>query len=267
METEQTILAALRRCFPEREYAVIPQVRNAAGFSATRTADVIVMSLWPSRGLILTGFEIKVSRSDWVKEKITPEKAEAIAKYCDRWILAVSDPNIVREGELPANWGLWHVADGSAKELVKAKPLDPVPMTRSFLAAILKRAVEYSVQPEEMQNFGAAEYQRGKTEGEQRSKHAYENFDRKAREYGELKQAIEESLGIRFWSTADIKEAGKGFREWRDLIKHGNSADVLNSADVCVRQFENILADLKRSVEKARATIAPFSRWGLSHGN
>jgi hypothetical protein len=32
---------------------------------------------------------------------LLPEKAEKIARYCDRWYLAIGDENIVQEGELP----------------------------------------------------------------------------------------------------------------------------------------------------------------------
>lgn len=82
-------------------WAFVPKVRDAAGFSATRTIDAIAMSLWPSRGLELHGHEIKVSRSDWLRELKEPEKAEAFSSVVDRWWLVVSDAQIVAAGELP----------------------------------------------------------------------------------------------------------------------------------------------------------------------
>jgi len=58
-----------------RRYAVAAGVRSHAGFDARRTADYVAMDLWPSKGLALHGHEIKVSRSDWLRELKEPEKA------------------------------------------------------------------------------------------------------------------------------------------------------------------------------------------------
>ena len=98
------------------------------------------MGLWPSRGLHLHGFEIKVSRSDWLRELKSPAKADKMFRYFDRWWLAVADKDIVRNGELPETWGLL-VMD----KIVKTAPeLEAAPMTREFLAAIMRRVGENS---------------------------------------------------------------------------------------------------------------------------
>ena len=145
--TEGDVLLALRDHFTPGEYVVLPQVRNGAGFNATRTADALVMSVWPSRGLFLSGIEIKVSRADWFKEKQNPKKADDIAKYCDYWYLAVGDENIVQDGELPPTWGLLVPGKEPPKMRVKFTPtkLEAQPLTRNFLAAILKKALEVVV--------------------------------------------------------------------------------------------------------------------------
>ena len=64
--TESDLTDALKARFCLPAWAFFPAVRNAAGFDANRTADGIAMSLWPSRGLEVYGFEIKVSRGDWL---------------------------------------------------------------------------------------------------------------------------------------------------------------------------------------------------------
>lgn len=58
------------------EHAFLAQVRNAAGFDANRTFDAVTVGLWPSRGLPVDVWEIKVSRSDWLNELRKPAKAE-----------------------------------------------------------------------------------------------------------------------------------------------------------------------------------------------
>jgi hypothetical protein len=122
--------------------AVFDEVGNGTGSNCRRHADMVAMGLWPSRGLFLEGIEIKVSRSDWLSELRAPEKADAVGKFCDFWWLAIGDPSIVHEGELPANWGLL-VLDGEKLKLAKqATKLEAAPLDRTFVAALLRRAAE-----------------------------------------------------------------------------------------------------------------------------
>lgn len=87
------------------EYAFLTQVRNDGGFSATRTFDAVAVALWPSRGYAIDVFEIKVSRSDWLRELKDPAKSEAAWQIGNRfWIVATA--GIVQPGELPPGWGL-----------------------------------------------------------------------------------------------------------------------------------------------------------------
>jgi hypothetical protein len=134
--------AAVRERFG-RSAAVFDEVGDATGYRGRRRrADCIAMGLWPSRGIHLEGIEIKVSRSDWIAELKSPEKADAIGKYCDFWWLAVADETIVKDGELPANWGLL-VLDGTKLRCAKQAPkLEAEALDRGFVAALLRRAAE-----------------------------------------------------------------------------------------------------------------------------
>lgn len=129
------------------EYAFLRHVRNAAGFDASRTFDAISVSLWPSRGLQMDGYEVKVERGDWVRELRDPAKAEAACQVVDRfWVCAPK--GIVRDGELPATWGLMEPTEikGEWKLVVKvqAPPLHDLTNTkrgmvsRTFLVAMLR---------------------------------------------------------------------------------------------------------------------------------
>lgn len=143
----EAVKAALRKRYAYPAWAILEEVRDAAGYDATRSADAIAMSLWKSRGLELQGFEIKASRSDWIRERDSPEKAEAISRYCDRWWLVASDSSIVRDGELPPSWGLLVLQGTENKVSLKTVKEAPVntsvtPISRTFLATLMKRAVE-----------------------------------------------------------------------------------------------------------------------------
>ena len=62
----------LRTRYQAPAYAYLPQVGDSTGYSVHRHADAIVMSLWPSRGLHLMGFEIKAG----LIEKLTVRKKQ-----------------------------------------------------------------------------------------------------------------------------------------------------------------------------------------------
>ena len=141
--TTPQVMALLRERYAPPEFALLPQVRSRTGYSGPiRTADALAMSLYPSRGLLLHGFEVKVSRSDWLRELKEPDKAEEIVAYCDRWWIVVGDEKIVQPGELPPTWGLLVPRRGKLAIKVDAPELSAAPMSRAFLAALLRNVAE-----------------------------------------------------------------------------------------------------------------------------
>ncbi len=138
--TESFITNVLRRKYSGDEWTFLSQVRNATGFSVReiRTADAMAFGNYPSRGLTIQGFEIKVSRQDWIKEKDNPTKAEPIAQYVDQWWI-VAPVGIVRLEELPAGWGLQEV-EGEKIKIAKAAPVrsDPKVPPRSFWMSVMR---------------------------------------------------------------------------------------------------------------------------------
>lgn len=118
-------------------FAVAEHVRNRAGFDASRTADFVAMDLWPSKGLLLHGHEVKVSRADWLRELAEPDKAEAFRRYMDRWWLVVPSLRIVRD-DLPEGWGLLVQRSGRLAVRTPAPALKPEPLPRTLLASLLR---------------------------------------------------------------------------------------------------------------------------------
>lgn len=137
--TEASVTALLREKYSAPEWAFLAGVPNATGFGKSRTADGIAMSLWPSRGLHLYGFEIKVSRSDWMKEVQDPAKAEAFARYCHVWQI-VAPKGIVKVEELPPEWGLLEITDAGNLRAKKAvAPTEPrAPVDMNILAGLMR---------------------------------------------------------------------------------------------------------------------------------
>lgn len=138
--TASAIRTAIADRFAPPEYAVMHEVGEGTGANTGRYADVVIMSLWPSRGLELHGVEIKVTRNDWKREAADPSKAETIAKYCDRWWV-ITPPGVIDDlSDVPPAWGLREF-DGKSWETVREAAItEAIPVDRSFLAALLRRA-------------------------------------------------------------------------------------------------------------------------------
>lgn len=200
--TEADLIRLLQLRCPAREHALLRQVASGTGGAAKRYADVVTMNLWPSRGLAIHGYEIKVSRSDWLRELKDPAKADEIASFCDAWWLLVADEEIVKPGELPAGWGLLvpNKAGTELRAVVQAGPLAPQPLTRVFVAALLRRASETQgslVARAEIAGEVAAAHDRGVELGKQWG--AQDNL-REHRRLEELEgqvRAFEEASGVK----------------------------------------------------------------------
>lgn len=141
------------------QHVVIPGVRSAAGFDARRTIDAVALGLWPSRGMYLSGFEIKCSRSDWLRELKNPAKAEEFCGLLDFFWVAVADDTIVQDGELPEHWGLLVARGGKLVQRTAATylhegtpgrstPLPPA-FSRSFLVPLMREAARQGDAPPE----------------------------------------------------------------------------------------------------------------------
>jgi hypothetical protein len=206
-------MAALSDRYKAPEYAFLPQVANGTGGQRSRTCDALAMSVWPSRGLDLIGFEVKVSRGDWLSEKKNPQKADAIAKYCDFWYLVAGAKDIVRDGELPTGWGL--LIPRGHKLIVKkeAPRLEPEPITRAFLAALLRKAADTMIDRSqietEVRRARETAYKDGVKYGEQNAERKQWSMNT---EYDRLKFAVaafEEKSGVKIddWRGDKIGEA------------------------------------------------------------
>jgi hypothetical protein len=120
-------------------YQVFFEVGNDTGTRVTRHADAVSIGIWPSTGHTIHGYEIKVSRGDFLAEMKDPAKAMPVMQYCHRWSL-LTPPGLVKVDELPPNWGL-STYDGKTMRQVKAAPmLQPVPVSPGFVAALVRRA-------------------------------------------------------------------------------------------------------------------------------
>jgi hypothetical protein len=119
------------------KYIPLTQVASSTG-GANNIADIMILGAWHSSGNLLEGFEVKVSRADWLNEVKNPQKCLPSKQYCHKWWLVIADASMVKEGELPDDWGMMAVDNGSLKIIKKAPLLEPVPIAMDFLASLLR---------------------------------------------------------------------------------------------------------------------------------
>ena len=133
--------AALAKAYCEPKHALFYEVPTRPDNSG-RKIDALSIALWQSLNFEITGFEIKVSRSDWLRELKDPAKGEALFQFCHQFYVVTpkNPPNtIIRPDEVPANWGWIEVTRDKIYTVKKAPKLSPEPLTVGLMVAILRR--------------------------------------------------------------------------------------------------------------------------------
>jgi hypothetical protein len=141
--TERVMLDALHARYSQCHgngvrYVVAEHVKSGGGFDARRTADLIAVDMWKAGRYEVHGHEVKVSRADWLRELRDPDKAGEFLPYVNRWWIVVPDAGIVRDGELPAGWGLLALRGGLLAAVVKARRTDALPLPPDRLAGMVR---------------------------------------------------------------------------------------------------------------------------------
>lgn len=260
------IRVLLRARYPGPEWVLAEEVRNAAGFDAGRSADAIALSVWPSRGLVVHGFEIKVDRGDWKRELADPEKADAIAKYCDHWWIAAAR-DVVPLDELPANWGLMEAhghGEGWRLKVIKPAPkLAAKDWDRTFLAAFVARVAR--TEEAEIKLRVAKEMERldeERREGfERRVAEAAGNAARRGDRLEKMIKDFEEASGVslgdrRYDGLGNAKEVGAAVRvvlRSGALRTYDGLADVANQMERHAESIRAALRELEECTSEAEA--------------
>lgn len=261
MASERDFFEALKRKYDAKEWALIPQVRNATGFqSRTRTADAIAVSLWPSRGIDAHGFEFKDSRSDWKKELDQPEKAEEIGRYCAYWWVVVSDVKIVKNEELPAAWGLMTLdEEGEKVRVVKQAPRRGAESPGwKFCAAVLRAAAEATIPEAEITKRIDKAVAKAKDEAAEQARRVRDDAVKRekemaGREYQKLLDvvsAFEKSSGIELHAWMGPRNAEK-LGEATKFVLSGGLAQAKADIARLVEQCDKIRAVASAAVEAA----------------
>ena len=249
------IEAALRRRYSGNDWAFITEVPNGTGAAKSRSADAIAMSLWPSRGLELHGFEIKASRNDWLRELHNAAKAEKICRYCDRWWLAVGDPEIVKPDELPPTWGLLIPRGTELVQKVAAPKLTPIDVDRCFLAGMLRRASEQLSRKDEIKNLEYAARREGVESGREAAAHQVKRAEEKVKEIEQVIKTFQEKSGLSIstWNAGEIAAAVyliRNYRPGQEEVILAKYRDLAQRFAAEIEHFQSIIDAIKATQPK-----------------
>ncbi|MEM8615331.1 MAG: hypothetical protein AAGF20_00195 [Pseudomonadota bacterium] len=249
--TAHDIRAAFRKKYAQPEWASFFEVSNGTGMNGgERYADAVAMSLWPSRGLHLHGFEFKVARSDWTKELKDPAKAELLATRCHFWWVVTAN-DIVQDGEMPAGWG--HIVlDGRGLRVTKKAPQrEASDLTWQWLAAILRRAGQ--VTDGEIRRLVEAQ---DRKRAERFQERVRGEVDHRTRDLESVKKRI-----------AEFEAAtGISIDRWGEFDRFTQAAKILMQADLSdpfngIKRMRDRLAMSVDKLDEAFGEISP-SRMG-----
>jgi hypothetical protein len=237
----------LRFKFPENEYVLIEEVSDASGFSRSRSLDYMLINLWNSRGLAVTGIEKKSNRGDWLKELKQPEKQENHFKYCDYFYLLTDKDNVAKLEEIPDAWGWYHINGSQILKTMKPAPkLNPLPIQRSLLCAMMRRAADKT---NFVRNDSLEEHIKQKAESIRVERDYVLN--NKARSWEDLKpkvDAFEAASGLsitRGWQEDYPKKLGETVK----IIMNGGAKEYLESLQRIEKQIKHIHEGVIQKIE------------------
>lgn len=252
--------ALLRARYPEPHWLLLLEVPTLPGPGARR-ADALALGLGERSGAGIEGFEIKSHRGDWLRELGMPGKSESAARYCDRWWLVLSAPEIVRDGELPDGWGLLVPRGKRLVALQQAARRAPEPPSREFLSALLPRILA------ETRGMGERneDYERGFANGfAQRARTASLELRLAEKRLETLQQTItrfEETSGLRVepWRGQRVGEAVR-------LVLSGGMREYEQRLRLAHHSLTRLAEQITRSLDEQSGDSTEIDRGPLQRG-
>ena len=261
------MIELIRKRHPAASWVVMTEVGNATGYKVQRHADAVAFGIWPSHGLAIHGYELKVSRADVQKELKDPTKADAVGGYCDFWWLVISDLKIIDGLVIPESWGILHPKSQVLRVHRKAPKRKAKPFDRSFAAAMIRNVTKtwvpssvHNALKEDMHQQVIAKAAEQRLDGSEDAKRELDRLKKRVAEF-------EEAAGF----SIENYQAGRQGEAVRLLMDIRNShGQVALERDIrvleqTISQHERIASQAKHAADQLKTLVAPQGEEALNH--
>lgn len=139
--TAYEIKQFLRSKYPAPNWVFFDELRLGTGYgkNVEQRIDAWAMHTWPSKRFLKIAFEIKVHRSDFLKELKAPHKRDA-AMYVSNQFYFVAPRNLMSTDEIPQECGYMEILSSGIVKISKVAPIrKAVEPTWSFFAMLARR--------------------------------------------------------------------------------------------------------------------------------
>jgi len=126
-----------------QSHVVLEQVPDGTGMYHRHWIDAVAFSLWESKGLFRSAFEVKISRSDFIRELQNPQKHQWVMEcFHEFWFVAPQD--VIQMEELPPSVG-WMCPRGGKLVVKRHAVQNPNPKLDDVLLAAFMRAASKEI--------------------------------------------------------------------------------------------------------------------------
>lgn len=242
------VFSILQKKFPEKEYVIMKEVSDASGYDRSRSADYVVVNLWPSRGLAINGIELKSYRGDWLNELKNPKKAENIFKYCDYWWLLTTDDTLAKIDEIPINWGWMAIKNDKIVVKKQAPKLTPVALSKSFSICMLRRAADKTdyVHVENIQNRIDSEKANAVSQIESANRSKLNRVNELQKIITDFEDASGLKLDNRYSFMGDLKKLGTAVK----ILLEGGTESLLEKLKMFKNGNDKVNESLSKAIEE-----------------
>lgn len=251
--TAREVVTALERRYSRPEFFFVSEATIEG-----RRFDGLAVGCYATHGWPILGFEVKVSRSDWLAELADPAKSDILFNRCDEWYI-VAPEGIVRADEVPVPWGWIRVSPRGCRVMKAAPKHGPAPVDREFCLRMLFKRDEWWHEESRRRLREQADGFEERIQGAEKAAQ-----DKAAGRYADAPAELERLRK----AVADFEGAsGIQIREYGDNAKIGRAAQLVRGL---VRQggwsSERIVASAKEIIESANELEAEIAKSVGVHG-
>lgn len=245
----------LRGKYPRDRYAMFFDVPDSVSLQQKRRIDAIAFGMWASGGHRIEGFELKVSRSDWLRELKQVDKADPFISICDHFWLVTADSKIAKLDEVPACWG-WMSATKTGLRV--QRPATKLPgvgnaIPRGFMLGVLRKMQDDLLRNPDVQALINERVATVNDSVDNRVQYATRHMEHRLEQAEKVVKDFEEESGIKLdeWRYGNVGKIVKGLKELGYGGGEGiNSVSrVLESQENQLRRLVDQLAEVRKKLE------------------